>query len=372
MILDEIDDYLARFVAFPSEPARHAVCLWIAHTHLIDCFESTPRLVLSSAEKQSGKTRCLEIISLLVPTGRHTASISPAALFRLIEEGPTPTILFDEFDTVFGDKSKDGSEDMRSLINSGHRRGALTYRCQMPSMKVKAFPVFAPIALAGIGHLPDTITDRSVLIQMRRRSPAEVIESFRIRIHEPIGLGLQERLADWAQENSQALDGYIPNNPLEDRPADVWEPLLAIGEIAGQPWAARSFTAAQTLSNPQNTAESLGVELLRNIRTVWPAQQTSLTVSALITSLCEVEEMRWAEHHGRGLNPRSLSQILKKFEVQSRRTAEANVYDYSSLRDAWVRYLGVGPPSLQPPQPPQPPQMDLMDEMDLLRKEGQA
>ena len=372
MILDDVDTYLGRFVAFPSDGARHAVTLWVTHTHLLDCFDSTPRLVLTSPEKQSGKTRCLEIISLLVPNELHTTSVTPAALFRMIDKGPTPTVLFDEYDTMFGHRPTEGAEDLRALINAGHRRGVTIPRCVPPSMDPKRFSTFAAVALAGIGELPDTITDRSVLIQMRRRSPAEVIESFRIRIHEPIGLGLQERLADWAQENSQALDGYIPNNPLEDRPADVWEPLLAIGEIAGQSWAARSFTAAQTLSNPQNTAESLGVELLRNIRTVWPAQQTSLTVSVLITILCEVEEMRWAEHHGRGLNPRSLSQILKKFEVQSRRTAEANVYDYSSLRDAWVRYLGVGPPSLQPPQPPQPPQMDLMDEMDLLRKEGQA
>ncbi len=102
MILDDVDTYLGRFVAFPSDGARHAVTLWAAHTHLYDCFDSTPRLVLSSPEKQSGKTRCLEVLDLIVANAMPAGSISPAALVRSLAEKPTPTVLLDEYDAVFG------------------------------------------------------------------------------------------------------------------------------------------------------------------------------------------------------------------------------------------------------------------------------
>ena len=33
-LLDEVEAFLSRFVAFPSEAARVAVTLWAAHAHL--------------------------------------------------------------------------------------------------------------------------------------------------------------------------------------------------------------------------------------------------------------------------------------------------------------------------------------------------
>ncbi len=55
-ILDDLDQLLARYIAFPSIEARHAAALWIAHCHAVDAFESTPRLALISPEKGSGKS----------------------------------------------------------------------------------------------------------------------------------------------------------------------------------------------------------------------------------------------------------------------------------------------------------------------------
>ena len=62
-----MEGYLRRFVSYPSEHALVAHCLWIAHTHLIECFDTTPRLAFMSAEKELGKTRALEVTELFVP-----------------------------------------------------------------------------------------------------------------------------------------------------------------------------------------------------------------------------------------------------------------------------------------------------------------
>ena len=107
-LLASVEEFLARFVAYPSEHARVAHTLWIAHTHVMDAWESTPRIAFLSPEPGSGKTRALEISELLVPRPVEAVNVTPAYLFRKVgaEEG-RPTILYDEIDTVFGPKAKD-------------------------------------------------------------------------------------------------------------------------------------------------------------------------------------------------------------------------------------------------------------------------
>lgn len=174
VLLCETAIFLARFVAFPSPEARDAVALWVVHAHGIEYFESTPRLALLSAEKQSGKTRTLEEIKLLAPHARHSSNLTCAALFRLVS-AEQPTILMDEADTHFR-PGEQTHEELRGLVNAGHRKGAVAYRCVGQNQEVRPFQAYAAVALAGIGGLPDTVLDRAVLVRMRRRAPNEPVE----------------------------------------------------------------------------------------------------------------------------------------------------------------------------------------------------
>lgn len=338
-VLDQVDAYLGRFVSFPSQEARHAVTLWAAHTHAFDCFDSTPRLALTSPEKQSGKTRCLEVLGLLVAHPLHTTSVTSAVLYRMIDRGPTPTVLLDEYDTIFGQHASDRSEEVRALINAGHRRGVTIPRCVPPKMDPQQFETFAPVALAGIGQLPDTVSDRAVVVAMRRQTQGDRAQPFRLRKHEPEGIELGDSLADCMNAIRHTLDGYEPDNPLEDRPADVWEPPLAIAEHAGPDWARRARTAATTLTGGQGSSETLGVELLRDIRAVWPALEPTVPVTALVELLCQDDELRWAEHRGNRLTPRTLAHLLRPFDIQSHRTKNGKHYARRDLLDPWDRYL---------------------------------
>src|SRR5829696_9538393 len=75
--LDEVEAFLGRFVAYPSEAARIAHTLWIAHTHFMDCWESTPRIAFLSPEPGSGKSRALEVTEPLVPRPVHAVNTTP-------------------------------------------------------------------------------------------------------------------------------------------------------------------------------------------------------------------------------------------------------------------------------------------------------
>ena len=66
-LLDAVQSFLETFVAYPSPDAAIAHTLWIAHTHLMAAWESTPRIAFLSPEPGSGKTRALEITETLVP-----------------------------------------------------------------------------------------------------------------------------------------------------------------------------------------------------------------------------------------------------------------------------------------------------------------
>src|SRR5438270_15949 len=119
-ILDEISNYIGRFVAFPDDHSRVATTLWITHTHLMDAFYTTPRLHILSAEKRCGKTTLLTIIELLVNNPITIVNPSPASLFTLIEL-KHPTLLLDEIDRTFAKKD---TTEITAIINSGFKRGA--------------------------------------------------------------------------------------------------------------------------------------------------------------------------------------------------------------------------------------------------------
>ena len=89
-VLDDVDRFLARFIAWPSIEHRHAVALWIAHTWVIDALDYTPRLAITSPLRRCAKTRVLEIVKRLSRRARHSASMSASYMFRIIEES-TPT-----------------------------------------------------------------------------------------------------------------------------------------------------------------------------------------------------------------------------------------------------------------------------------------
>ncbi len=358
-ILDAVRKFLGRFVTFPSPAELDAVTLWAAHAHLVGVGENSPRLALLSPEPASGKTRTLEVLELLVPAPMPSVSASPAAIFRSLANGQR-TLLFDEVDTIFGTNRKDdGSEELRALLNAGHRRGATIPRCVGPMHAVADFPVFAAVALAGLGDLPDTVMSRSIPIRMRRRLASESVEPFRRRLELPVGIVLRDRLASWCDQVSEALYEAWPEMPdgVTDRAADVWEPLLAIADLAGGHWPETARTACTVLVKVVESRESsLGIKLLSDIRQVFAkADAERMSSSDLLDSLNKLDESPWADLRGKPLNARGLASRLHKYGVRPHqfRTGEAReikIRGYSingsdgdggGLGDAFSRYLAT-------------------------------
>ncbi|QHF97584.1 DNA primase [Streptomyces sp. NHF165] len=388
-LLDEVEHFHRRFNVFPTEAAYVAVTLWDAHTHLLDCFDSTPRLAFLSPEPGSGKTRALEVISTLVARPMHAVNASPAALFRAVaDESGRPVILFDEIDTVFGPKAKDSNEDLRGLLNAGHRRAGVSYRCVADgqgNQSVVPFPSYCAVALAGLGSLPDTILARSIVIRMRRRARDETVEPYRVRTNEPEGHKLREQLAAWAEQVAEQVDGAWPEMPegITDRPADVWEPLLAVADAAGGHWPQRARAACVELVTAvaEDDRASLGVKLLTDLRDqVFPGETAVSTVEILHVLNC-LEDAPWGDLDGRPLTARTLSRMLGEYvtakggRIKSRTVRiggqPTKGYHADDLTDAWARYCPAPPGSKESVTPVTPPvTLPLTSNDDVTEEEG--
>lgn len=377
-VLDDVHAMLGRFVAFPSDAAGVAVTLWAAHTHAVDAFDSTPRLALLSPEPGSGKTRTLEVLELVTPAPMAALSASPAAIFRTID-AERPTLLMDEVDALFGRRGNgdDGAEDLRALLNAGHRRGATIPRCVGPTHQVRRFPVYAAVALAGLGDLPDTLMSRSVIVRIRKRAPGEHVEPFRRRVHAPAGEALRDRLAVVVGRAAEDLADAWPDMPagVVDRPADVWEPLLAVADAAGGDWPDRARAACVELCRVAASREaSLGVKLLTDLREVF-GDELALPTETVLSRVCALDESPWQELRGRPLDARGLARRLRQYEVRPTKVKvngeSLKGYRRDDLWDAWSRYLAPTPTDGEPGEPGEPRRSDALSEVPLPHPDGE-
>ena len=353
-LLDDIETFVSRFVVYPGEAERIAHVLWIGHAWFMDQWESTPRIAFLSPEPGSGKSRALEVTEPLVPRALHAINVSPTYLFRKVgdEAGP-PTVLFDEIDTVFGPKARE-NEELRGLLNAGHRKGAFAGRCVVrgKSVETEDFPAYCAVALAGLDDLPDTIMSRSVVVRMRRRAPGESVEPWRIRVQRAAADALNVRLMEWSNQHQHTINTW-PEMPegVEDRNADVWEALIAVADLAGGEWPTRARVSAVTLvTHSRDAKTSLGVLLLRDLREIFTKRQAErCSTKDILDELHAIEESPWDDLRGKPLDARGLSNKLRRYDIKPGpvRIGEEIVkgYKVEELRDAWIRYLPAPVPS---------------------------
>lgn len=346
-LLDDLHATFKHYVVFADEHASVAVTLWAATTHGLPAFECAPRLVITSPVKRCAKSRLLDITTAVCHSPLATVNATVAAIFRSIGSAHPPTLVIDEADTLFGSKRvAEQNEDLRALLNAGHQRGRPALRCVGPNQTPTEFPTFAMAALAGIGNMPDTITDRAVNITMRRRANGETVAQFRSRRDGPVLQQLRQRLAEWAAAHIEALAAAEPAMPVEDRAADTWEPLIAVADAAGGHWPVTARVACRALVAAADEADedqSHGVRLLVDIKRVFDESYVSFLPSQdLVNALRRLDESPWRDFE---LNPSKLGHRLKEFKIKTRHNAagSARGYRLEDFEDAFARYTRQNP-----------------------------
>ncbi|MDB6059021.1 MAG: hypothetical protein JWO95_2865 [Verrucomicrobiales bacterium] len=264
-LLDELTATVRRFVVLPNCGAE-AMALWILHTYAFELRDVSTYVGIESPEKRCGKTTLLGLLSELVNRPVVAANISSPAFFRVIEE-TKPTLLIDEADTFL-----QGNDELRGILNSGyakktafvvrmanealargHRASAFepipdeqqNNRISNPNvgianenrkssessgMRLARFSSWCPKAVAAIGRLPETLADRCIVMRMQRKMVAEKCE----RLKSLDGEILRRKCARFVQDHAEEIQSAQPTIPeaLNDRAADIWEPLFVLADIA--------------------------------------------------------------------------------------------------------------------------------------------
>jgi hypothetical protein len=343
-LLDEVESTLTRYVKFPDEHGPAAIALWVAVTYVQDAFDVAPYIYVTSPEKRSGKTRILEVCGELVKNPLRVSDASPAFVYRTMQGA---SLLFDEVDATFKGKSEEQAV-LRSILNSGWRRGAGAGRIDKTpgGMVPVKFDAFGPKMMAGIGHhLPDTVSDRSVPVHIQRKTPTEKVSRLRFRKFPLEADPLRVSLEQWASSAVDVLREVEPDLPeeLHDRAQDIWEPLLAVADLAGGEWPERARKAALALHGAVIEEDSHGVRLLSDIAAIFESRAVDrLGSSDLASALNDLEESPWG---GWPMDPRKLARDLKPFGIRPKdiRTPDATGikgYRREQFDESWARYLG--------------------------------
>ena len=346
-VLSGLADAFRRYAVLPPHAAE-ALALWCAFTWFCEASHIAPLLVLRSPEKGCGKSTVLGIIARLVYRPLPVSGITAAVLFRIADRHH-PTILIDEGDIFLNSKD----QEIHGIINSGHSRHAPHFlRCAGDDHEIQAFNVFGPKAIAFIGRTRDTLHDRAVEVELKRKLLHEKVA----RLRHGDGRELEELARKLARLAVDHLDDFaemkanVPES-LPDRQADNWEPLLTIAMLAGEEWLEKATEAAVALtrSKEQSAPMSTGVELLRDCHEVIKTRGwRRFKAEDLVEALLDHPEADWSTHNrGKPITRKQVVKFLGDFGIITTTVRGDNAfrgretfrgYKIEQFEDAFSRY----------------------------------
>ena len=351
LLLDELREIIERHVVL-QDGASVALALWILGSYSMDAWRLFAKLLITSPQKRCGKSTLMETIEGLLYRSLLASNISAAALFRCIEEW-RPSLLIDEADRFIKD-----NEELNGIINAGHtRRTAYVLRVEKINDRhvPQKFSVWGAQALAGIGKQQDTLMDRSIIIEIRRKAAGETCHRLPLDHFEQCR-PLRQRCLRWAIDHIEALKKASPDVPLcgNDRAQDNWQPLFAIAELAGGEWTVHVRNAYMAITSTIEEEDTISTMLLADIRLAFNQDGHDRIFSErLIQGLIRMQDRPWSDwKHGKPITPSSLARLLSPFKIKSNTVRVGGVngktgkgYKREQFTETWNRYL----PSLDTP-----------------------
>lgn len=337
--IEDIVDLLKRHCVLTSEEID-AIALWITASYLINSFRVFPKLSLISPEKRCGKTTTMEVIQSVAKDGVLLSSISPASIYRITQQFQ-PTLLIDEADTFV----KDGSPELVGIFNSSHTKaGSNVYRCVGDNHQVASFNTWMPMVFASIGSLPDTLMDRSIVINLRRKKSHESVVRVPVNF-EDLQKSMRASVLTWCKSNEPVISISTMTVPTvgNDRAEDNWFALFVIAEALGNDWLQRCEIAFRALTVPVEL--ELPTLLLMAIKEYFDhCENTRASSANLVDELCKDATGPWLEcNNGRRVSQYQIARLLRNYGItpSTMRFGESvsRGYDRADFIDAFERYI---------------------------------
>lgn len=316
----------------------------------MDVWDRFPHLAPYSPEKRCGKTTLLDALHPVCPNARYTTNISPAALYRVIEQSK-PTLLMDESQSL-SRRGSEASEVLREILNAGIGKNARVIRCGGKNNdEIREFSTYSPKVFAMIGEPDAVLADRSLPVPMRRKTRQEKVRRFWSREVETRGEEIREALSAWATARRDAVkEAYAKVEPFaveNDRMADLLTPLMAVLAVEAPARLADLEAYARALDerDAEMDTQSDGVQLLADIRAVFdrrPKDQFLQTISLL--SELTSNFPKWAKYNrGEPITDERIARLLRPYGVKpfknQKVTGHPRGYSRFDFEKTWACYL---------------------------------
>ena len=335
-LLDEILNIVCRFVVLPKW-VPETVSLFVPHTFAYQYRDVTTYLGIESPEHRCGKSTLITILSELTHRAVVASNVTAPSFFRVIAQ-LQPTLLIDEADTFLK-----GNDELKGILNSSYcRKTAFVLRAvNLPAQAngspaadgetpvdssfslaafgagIARYSCWCPKCIARIGSLPATLADRCIVFRMHRKLPDEKCERLRKFHAGDIKRKCLRFVLDHAVEIAAAEPDLPPE--LNDRAADIWEPLFVIADLAGGPWPARARQAAIALSTFAADSNFISTLIFDILIQFTLAKTDRIFSSDLVQRLNAYGDRPWKDtRHGKPIDDRWLARQLNPYGVRPR------------------------------------------------------
>ncbi|MFZ5801649.1 MAG: bifunctional DNA primase/polymerase [Candidatus Omnitrophota bacterium] len=240
-LYEKIYGYITRFIRFPDKSYPAYLSLWVMGTYFFMIFRYYPYVWLN-AEKGSGKTLLMEILSAIAFNGELITNPTESVIFRDISNNLI-TMFIDEVEQL-RKRDKDTYGSLISVLNAGFNKSGVVKRCESSGMDgfiVKSYSAYSPKMFAGINEIDDVLQDRTVKISLLRKKDDEAVQRYKGTTET---LELQRQIRDelytfalvhaveiaeyYHREGAEGIEGMAH---LNNRELDIWEPVFLLANI---------------------------------------------------------------------------------------------------------------------------------------------
>lgn len=272
-LYQKIYDYITRFIRFPDKAYPAYLSLWLMGTYLFMIFRYYPYVWLN-AEKGSGKTLLMEILSAVAFNGELITNPTESVIFRDISNNLI-TMFIDEVEQL-RKRDKDTYGSLISVLNAGFNKSGVVKRCEssMDGFVVKAYSAYSPKMFAGINEIDDVLQDRTVKIPLLRKKDNETVQRYKgttetlelqRQIRDELYVFALTHAIDVAEYyHREGADGIEGMENLNNRELDIWEPVFLLGNIVDAQRGNTELTDAMATLSRESAKEKQSDSITQN------------------------------------------------------------------------------------------------------------